>query len=367
MMESSADLEKFKLAVDNAYDHIIITDSDAKILYANAAATKITGYSLQEMLGQNPRLWGGNMGKKFYEDMWKIIKIDKHTFHGEVNNIRKGGRPYTAEVSISPVLNDKGEIVYFVGIERDITREKDIDRMKTEFVSLASHQLRTPLTAVKWFIEMLLDGDAGTLNDEQSKYLRNVYQSNERMIELVNSLLNVSRIESGRIIVEPSPTNIASLVNEVVSKLKPTMAEKDIKLVLKIEDNIPSIDLDQKLVFNVYENLLVNSTKYSFPEGVITLAIYKEGEFLISAVEDHGVGIPTHEQERVFLKFYRGTNVVKEHSEGSGLGLYLAKAIVESSGGKIWFKSEEGKGSTFYFSLPLSGMKSKSGEVTLSA
>lgn len=365
MQDVNLDLQKFKLAVENASEHIIITDPDAKILYANPAASKITGYSVAEMTGQSPRLWGGNMGKSFYEKMWKTIKIDKLSFHAEVNNKRKTGQEYIADVFISPVLSSAGNLIYFVGIERDITREKEVDRMKTEFVSLASHQLRTPLTGIKWFLEMLIGGDAGPLTEEQKVFAQNIYDSNERMIELVNSLLNISRIESGRIMVSPKPTNLSTLLNETVPILKQRAIEKNITLTIEIEDNLPIINIDPKLISNVYMNLISNSILYTPNGGKIIVSISKKDQELVSEISDTGYGIPKSEQEKIFKKFFRASNAMKLSTGGSGLGLYLAKAVVESSGGRIWFESNEGKGSTFSFALPLSGSKARDGEVSI--
>jgi signal transduction histidine kinase len=239
--------------------------------------------------------------------------------------------------------------------------------MKTEFISLASHQLRTPLSAMKWFLEMLLHGDAGKLNDEQTEFVNNIDQSNNRMIELVNSLLNVSRIESGRIIIEPKPTNLKDLVEEVLTEVKTQYKAKKQTVIFNIHNALPLIPLDQKLIRQVYLNLLTNAMKYSPPESEIIIFISKENDKIVSQITDSGYGIPKNEQSHIFTKFYRATNAIKKETEGNGLGLYLVQSIIESSGGKIWFTSDENqKGTSFYFTIPLTGMKEKAGEVHLS-
>jgi len=362
------DLQKFQLAVANASDHIVITDTEGIILYANQSVETITGFDNKKIIGQkagSSKLWGGLMPKAVYEKFWKTIKKERKIFTGEFNNKRANGEQYIAEAHVSPVLDSNGELKFFIGIERDITKAKEIDRMKTEFISLASHQLRTPLSAIKWFCEMLLNNDAGTLNKEQKEYLENISQSNERMIALVNSLLNVSRIESGRIIIEPKPTDLGKLIKETLTELDNKIKEKKLSLIISIHPGLPLINIDPKLIREVYKNFLTNSIKYTPAKGEVSIFISKKNDEIVSQISDTGYGIPEKEQNRVFQKLYRGENIIKIETDGNGLGLYLAKSIVDSSGGKIWFKSAEGKGTTFWFSLPLSGSQPKKGEVTI--
>lgn len=208
--------------------------------------------------------------------------------------------------------------------------------------------------------------DTGNLNDKQKEELNDINGSTLRMIDLVNSLLNVSRIESGRIIVNPIPSNIVRLANDVVGRLKIEMAKKNISLVMNVADNLPEINLDQSLIGNVYQNLISNAVSYS-PEGSkIELSIIEKDGQIVSSIKDEGIGVPESEKPHIFEKFYRASNAIKMRPDGSGLGLYIVKSIVESSGGKLWFDSVEDKGTTFYFSLPLTGMKAKEGEVSLS-
>lgn len=365
------EVRRFQLAVENASDQIVITDPDGVVLYANPAIEKITGFKRQEVVGKkagSKELWGGQMDKEFYDQMWDIIKNKKQTFLGDITNKRKNGAIYTAQTSLSPVVSDEnGEILYFVGIERDITHEKEIDNMKTHFISLASHQLRTPLSAMRWFSEILLEGDTGELNQKQKEIVENIYESNNRMISLVNSLLNISRIESGRVIIDPIPTNISDLLNNLVSELKIKLDEKKQNISLSIENDLPIINLDKDLIRNVYLNLLTNSIKYSALESTINVYVKKDGNFLLSEVIDNGMGIADEDKDKVFQKFYRGANAIKSETDGSGLGLYLAKIIVETSGGKIWFESNIGEGSKFFFTIPLEGMKEQKGEVKVDA
>ncbi len=302
-----SELKKFKLAVEYASDHIIITDPEGIILYANNAAETITGYSKEEMIGKkagSKDLWGGQMNSKFYKNLWDTINHKKKVFSGEITNKRKNGQIYISLSKISPVLNGKNEVIFFVGIERDITHEKEVDKMKTEFISLASHQLRTPLSAMKWFLEMLLDGDAGELNNEQKEMVGNIDLSNQRMISLVNGLLNVSRIESGRISVKPQLTDLSKLVKEILVGMEPMIKEKNLKLVVSIHKKMGEILIDPSLIQEVYRNLITNSVKYSKQDGEITIFLSNDDKNVTFQISDEGMGIPQREQSKIFEKFH---------------------------------------------------------------
>lgn len=357
------DLEKFKLALDNASDHVAITDSEGIVLYGNKGLERITGYKLSEVIGKKAGLlWKIPMPHEYYERLWKTIKIEKRIFDGEIKNKRKNGEIYDAKITISPVLNDQKEIEFFVAIERDITHEKMVDQAKTEFVSLASHQLRTPLSSVNWYAEMLLAGDGGKLNDEQTTFVKEIYTGNQRMVDLVNSLLNVSRLELGTFAVEPEPTDVVAMVKDVFKEMQPSVLEKKIKTNFEYSQDIPIIQADPKLFRIVFQNLLSNAIKYTPDSGQVTLKLGRDKKNLLVEVSDTGYGIPKGDQSRIFQKLFRAENVRERDTEGTGLGLYIIKSIIDHAGGKINFKSEENKGTTFYLEIPLSGMKKKEGD-----
>ena len=365
----ASNLRKFELAVNNANDHIIITDPEGIVLYANKSMEQITGFSIEEVIGKkagNKDLWGGLMPQEFYQTLWKTIKTDQKPLLAEVKNKRKNGEIYIAKAAISPVFDEKKEIEYFVGIERDVTKEFEIDRMKTDFISLASHQLRTPLSAMRWFAEMLLHGDMGKLSDEQQEAVQNIYASNSRLIVLVNFLLNISRIESGRITVDPKPTDMTKLIQDVIEGLKKELVEKNQQIIVNVGSDLPLIALDEKMIHEVYVNLLTNAIKYSPKDTEIVISIEKKDNDVLTQISDSGYGIPLAQQNRIFQRFFRADNVVKRETDGTGLGLYLTQSIINSSKGKIWFKSEENKGTTFWFTLPITGMAPRKGNVSLS-
>jgi two-component system sensor histidine kinase VicK len=348
--------KKFELAVKSASDQIIITDSEGIILYANPAVEQISGFDPIRVLGKkagSKDLWGGQMEKDFYKKFWKAIKEEKKSFMGTFENKKKDGTTYYAQTTVSPVLDENGNVSFFVGIERDITKEKEVEKLKDDFVSLVSHQMRTPLSAIKWYLESLIDESIGSLNKEQKVCAIDMYNSNQRMIDLVNTLLNTSKIESGRIVINSEPTDVKKLVTEVIKEAENRIFGRDCKIKLNIEENLPLILLDSQLIRNVYLNVITNALKYSPKDNPIEVTIYKEKGNLISKIADQGYGIPEEDQKKIFTKFYRGSNASKAEPSGTGLGLYLAKNIVESSGGKIWFESTPKKGTVFWISIPL--------------
>ena len=230
--------------------------------------------------------------------------------------------------------------------------------MKTEFVSLASHQLRTPLSTVNWYAEMLLAGDVGTLNKKQKKYLEEVYSSNQRMVELVNALLNVSSLELGTFVIDPEPMDICRLAKDVIKEQKPQIDSKKIKFTFYCGKGASRICADPKLNRMIIQNLLSNSIKYTPEGGNIRLVILRtDNKNIQIKISDTGYGIPKKQHDKIFTKLFRADNVINKDTDGTGLGLYIVKSIVEKTGGKIWFESpEENRGTIFYVALPIKGI-----------
>jgi len=258
------------------------------------------------------------------------------------------------EITSAPVIDNRGEVSGQLIILHDVTREKAIEKMKSEFVSIVAHQLRTPLSAIKWTLRLVLDQDMGPISGEQAEILQKGYQSNERMINLVNDLLNVARIEEGRFIFRFTQTPFVGLIKETIDNLQSLIKIKNVA----VKFNEPKggeveVMVDQEKIKLVVQNLIENALNYSLAGSCVTISLKYDKIGLVFSAADKGMGVPKDQQSRLYTKFFRGNNAVRMETEGTGLGLFIVKNIVESHGGKVWFESEEGKGSTFYFSLPL--------------
>jgi len=228
---------------------------------------------------------------------------------------------------------------------------KALDETKDEFISMASHQLRTPLTSVKGYVSMVLEGDAGVVNEKQKKLLDQAFISSQRMVYLIADLLNVSRLRTGKFIIDAQPTQLADVIEGELSQLTETAKGHNINLVYDKPANFPVLNLDETKIRQVIMNFADNAIYYTPAGGTITVALKDLGSSVEFTVTDTGIGVPKAEQLHLFGKFYRAANAKKARPDGTGLGLFMAKKVIAAQGGAILFKSEEGKGSTFGFSF----------------
>lgn len=337
-------------------DGAIATDEFGRITRINPPALKILGYKEHELLGK----WFPKAIVALSADNNPVSLIDRpvsrafltgRSISEKMIYRRKDGQAIPVAVTVSPImLGDKplGAIEVF----RDVTLEHEVDRMKSEFISLASHQLRTPLSAVKTYSHMLLEGYMGDLNGAQKKSLRTIIAASNRMNELISTLLNITRMESGTIALVPKTISVNKLAEEVVKELQHTATEKEISLNLSIPKRAISIRTDNLIAKEILTNLITNAIKYTPENGTVDVTIKLRAHDVVFSVKDSGLGIPKFAQDQIFTKFFRAQNVIKRETSGTGLGLYLVKGLVDVLGGKVWFESAEDVGSTFYFCLP---------------
>lgn len=229
---------------------------------------------------------------------------------------------------------------------------KALDQAKDEFISMASHQLRTPLTSIKGYISMILEGDAGDVPEQQKEMLNTAFTSAQRMVYLIADLLNVSRLQTGKFMIEPVDCYLPDVISEELAQLKESAAAKRISLIYDKPKEFPTMKLDETKIRQVIMNFTDNALYYTPAGGEVHIELENKAKSIEFRVVDNGMGVPKLEQHKLFAKFYRAGNARKARPDGTGLGLFMAKKVVVGSGGAILFKSKEGKGSTFGFTFP---------------
>jgi two-component system sensor histidine kinase VicK len=347
---------------------VLVVDVKSHVILMNQAAGAALRIAPAEAIGKSI----GDIFTLSIKGMSLDFRADLSRFMQSIDIIRVGirddytiksrdGKSFPIAMIVTPYFENTvilGAIILF----HDITQEKEINRSKDEFVSLASHQLRTPLSSINWYTEMLIAGDAGPLNDEQRKFLEEIYDGNQRMVALVNELLNVSRLELGSFEIDPEPTDIIALARSVMDEQKPQIDARSLSLTTSFEKNAAIMNADPQILRMVMQNLLSNAVKYTPERGKISFNILrdKDGGTKIDVI-DTGYGIPKKQHDKIFNKLFRADNIKQKHTEGTGLGLYIVKSVVEHGGGKVWFESEENKGAAFHVMFPANGMRGKEG------
>ena len=228
-----------------------------------------------------------------------------------------------------------------------------LDEAKNEFISMASHQLRTPLTSIKGYLDMMLEGDLGKITPTQRAVLREAFSSSERMVRLINDFLNVSRLQTGKFNIDKQKIDIAQILRDEVALLKVVADQRSVEMDLKIDKKVPLITADSEKIRQVMLNMIDNAIYYSNPHKKVIISLKNSNGAIEFTVKDSGIGVPKSEQANLFGKFFRGTNARKKRPDGTGVGLFLARKVILSHDGEMIFESEEGKGSTFGFKLPV--------------
>lgn len=246
-------------------------------------------------------------------------------------------------------------------------KNQEVIDLKDEMLSIMSHQLKTPVSAIQWQNEILLDGTLGKLTQKQRTTIEAISAQTNHLKEMIDSLLNIARLESGRVAIQPEEISVRALVDVAMADVATAIGAKHQEVEISIHEDTPTVQVDPSLVHHIFMNLLTNASKYSQEQSTIHIRALLDGDAIRVEIEDEGYGIPKAEQAHLFDKYFRATNATKKIKDGTGLGLYLCKMIVTLAGGDIGFTSVEKKGTTFWFTLPLTGMKAQHGEVTLSS
>ncbi len=345
----TAEKTRMESMVKSIPEGVIMLDQKDEVVVFNPQARMMLGFGLNisvtsKVLNEKLRLFGlDKMFKESHREMRSIVR--------EINIVQKN-KSVVFRSSISPVKDIEGKIIGIVAILRDITREKEMDRMKTEFISIVSHELRTPLTTMKEFTAIIADEIPGKLTEGQREYV-NIIQGNiDRLARLIGNLLNISKIESGTTELKKELVDVVKIVESVVLTLRPGINEK--KINLRIVPYSPQIAIyaDSDSVFQIFTNLINNAIKFTPDSGEIIVKMvdkHKEVEFI---VKDTGIGIASESIDKVFDRFQQFGRTTGSGEKGTGLGLAITKELIKEHQGKIWVKSELEEGTKFYFLLP---------------
>lgn len=352
--------EKTKLnhLLNSMDDGVLVLDQNQKVVLINKMGEVLSGFKQEELLDQPYNKYIHfvlEKDKKSNADF--IDKVHHRGITTKMTNhtllIGKKNKEISVASSAAPIKNRTGQIVGSVIVFRDITKERQIENMKNDFISFASHQLRTPLTRIRWFVELILSEEVGPLSDKQREYLEDIFKGSHNMSLLIEELLNINRIEAGeRIPMKMAKIDLIPIIKEAIKEA--TLLADDHKIKVSLLTQCPKscfIWGDGERIKRVFQNLLNNAIKYSGESKKIEISLDSDKNSVLFYVKDYGLGIPKKDQDKIFSRFFRSKNV--EHIDGSGLGLFLSKIIIKEHKGKIWFKSKEKKGTTFYISLPI--------------
>ncbi|TEU01996.1 sensor histidine kinase [Candidatus Woesebacteria bacterium] len=343
---------KIDAILQSLHDGVFVIDNNFNVILYNEAATVISGFSFHEIIGRKffeilkfVHEKDGKTDDNFIKDTIRKGKV--HKTESATLLIGKDGKRIDVGSSAAPLEDKQGRITGCVVVFRDITKEKETSRMKDEFINIAAHDLRTPATAIKGYLSMLMEGDAGEFSEEASDMLKNAYEGNERLINLIDDFLTVSRVEKGKIEIVPKKTDLTKLVETSIKELKGQAKEKGLTLEYQ-KAKLPPVYADEERTIELLNNLIGNAIKFT-DKGGVTVYHETDGKEIVTNIVDTGPGISKEMKMFLFQKYRRGGG--RSNVTGLGLGLYISRLIIEGSGGRIWARSEEGKGATFSFSL----------------
>jgi len=336
-------------------DGILLVSREGEIQAANRQAGELLGFDASAVIGVRlSELASGRRAAsepdQVFDALATILKAPEQGGEGDLE-LERGGR--TVHWAGRPIKDPAGATAGFTLTLHDVTHERQVSQMKTDFVSFVTHQLRTPLAGIKWMLE--LAAQAPHVPAEAGSYVEDARTAAERLIGLVNDLLDISRLESGKLTVTLQPTSLGQLTQSSIDDLGALIRDKGLRLSMLGLDDAPMVLAEPQLLRQVIVNLASNAIKYTPSGGDISIRIERDGAGTARwAITDSGIGIPKTALGRLFEKFYRADNVHTVETEGTGLGLYLVRLIIERLAGEVWCESEEGRGSAFIFTLPIS-------------
>jgi PAS domain S-box-containing protein len=359
LREEHIESAKSQAILESIADGVLVANKYGQVILANLPASQILEIPRDRLLG------------KSVDELLGLYSLLKEEFSSIMRswltrNAPREPRQYIAErvnieekvvgLHLSPVFSNE-EFIGTVSIFRDVSKEVEVDRMKSEFVSTVSHELRTPMTSVKGYAELMLMGAAGELTEAQQSHLRVIANNADRMSELVNNLLDISRIESGKSTLDLGDVEMGETIQTIVEEYVTSQLEheeKTLEFVVEISPALPKIRADQDRVTQILTNLVDNAVHYTPDSGKITIRAWQDGEFIITSVEDTGIGISSEDRQKIFERFFRSNEPKVQTVPGTGLGLPIVRSLVEMHGGTIDVESSLGKGSVFTFYLPIS-------------
>lgn len=361
---------KTKAILASIGDAVMACDEKGLVILFNRKAALVTGFSAREVIGKKydhfikfVRELDSEPIKDFIAEAMKTGQ--KTVMADNTLLIKKNGTRVPVADSAEPIRYTGGALIGCVVVFRDITQEKETDKAKSEFISVASHQLKTPATIVNLYTEMLLSGPESVISLKQKEYINEIRSANQRMIDIVKTLLNVSRIEMGIFAVDPIPTDVIPIFQNVIKEVRTNIEEKRLVVQQKYHQEKCIVPIDRLLLQMVFSNLVSNALQYTPVGGTIVVRsvnvkkgekihnhIIREKSLLVS-VADSGCGIPADHHKKIFTRFFRSESARKQHADGTGLGLYIVKSILDHIGGHVWFNSKEKVGTIFYFTVPL--------------
>ena len=350
-LELTIERDKIRSIINSLEDGIVMLDANGHVLLINTAA--------RDMLLLYGKAYTTHLPKEhmpafLHSVVDVLLKQQQKKRFGEEVLIEKLDDRRHLQIDSIPITTKEGKAIGWVKVLRDVTREKELDSIKSDFISVAAHQLRTPLAGLKWFFKIMQEGDAGRVTKRQAELLEEAYLRNNEVIEIVNNLLDISEIEEGRFPYTFEANDLVTVIESTIEGAGTEWKRKNIEIKFDNAVGTDSImvEMDAQKMKMAIQNLVDNAVKYSSPDSTVWIKLrLKNGRYILSIV-DHGIGIAKEQQQNIFTKFFRGTNAKEWITTGSGLGLYIVKNIIGKHHGQIWFQSEEGEGTTFFISFP---------------